>query len=74
MIGSTAAGEFQQQARVYGRAGQPCGRCGATLRRIVLAQRSTYLCPGCQRRGCAKLHEAGGRQWFRGTPARRTLG
>ena len=45
------AGEFQQQARVYGRAGQPCVRCGATLRRIVQAQRSTYLCPGCQRRG-----------------------
>ena len=49
--GHGMAGELQQQARVYGRAGQPCGRCGATLRRIVLAQRSTYLCPGCQRRG-----------------------
>jgi formamidopyrimidine-DNA glycosylase len=46
-----AAGEFQQQAQVYGRAGQPCRRCGATLRRIVQAQRATYLCPACQRRG-----------------------
>ncbi|HOM13171.1 MAG TPA: bifunctional DNA-formamidopyrimidine glycosylase/DNA-(apurinic or apyrimidinic site) lyase [Rubrivivax sp.] len=44
------AGAFQQQARVYGREGQACQRCGATLRRIVQAQRSTYLCPGCQRR------------------------
>lgn len=43
-------GAFQQQARVYGREGQACQRCGATLRRIVQAQRSTYLCPGCQRR------------------------
>lgn len=44
------AGEFQAQAQVYGREGQPCRRCGATLRRIVQAQRSTFFCPGCQRR------------------------
>jgi formamidopyrimidine-DNA glycosylase len=44
------AGAFQSQAQVYGREGLPCPRCGATLRRIVQAQRSTYFCPGCQRR------------------------
>ena len=44
------AGGFQLQARVYGRAGQPCGRCNGTLRRIVQGQRATYFCPGCQRR------------------------
>jgi formamidopyrimidine-DNA glycosylase len=44
------AGEFQLQARVYGRAGQRCGRCEGTVRRIVQAQRATYFCPGCQRR------------------------
>jgi formamidopyrimidine-DNA glycosylase len=44
------AGAFQAQARVYGRAGQPCLRCGALVRRIVQAQRSTYFCPSCQRR------------------------
>ena len=44
------AGEFQAEARVYGREGQPCLRCGATVRRIVQAQRSTYFCPHCQRR------------------------
>lgn len=45
------AGAFQQRALVYGRAGEICLRCGVTVQRIVQAQRSTYLCPGCQRRG-----------------------
>jgi formamidopyrimidine-DNA glycosylase len=45
-----AAGEFQDEAAVYGRAGQPCRRCGASVRRIVQAQRATYFCPSCQRR------------------------
>jgi len=44
------AGAFQLQARVYGRAGQTCVRCGGTVRRIVQGQRATYFCPGCQRR------------------------
>ena len=44
------AGEFQDEARVYGREGQPCPRCGGTVRRIVQAQRSTFFCPSCQRR------------------------
>ncbi len=43
-------GAFQNQAQVYARDGQPCPRCGATLRRIVQAQRSSFFCPGCQRR------------------------
>jgi formamidopyrimidine-DNA glycosylase len=45
-----AAGAFQAEAQVYGRDGQPCPRCGAGVRRSVQAQRSTYLCPRCQRR------------------------
>lgn len=45
-----AAGAFQAEARVYGRAGKPCVRCGATVRRIVQAQRATYFCPRCQHR------------------------
>lgn len=44
------SGAFQDQARVYGRDGQACGRCGGTVRRIVQGQRATYFCPGCQRR------------------------
>jgi formamidopyrimidine-DNA glycosylase len=43
-------GEFQDQARVYGREGLPCLRCGTTVRRVVQGQRSTFFCPGCQRR------------------------
>jgi formamidopyrimidine-DNA glycosylase len=45
-----AAGAFQVQARVYGRAGEACGRCGGTVRRIVQGGRATFFCPGCQRR------------------------
>jgi formamidopyrimidine-DNA glycosylase len=44
------AGEFQLQARVYGRAGEPCRVCGTTIRRVVQGQRATFFCPGCQRR------------------------
>ena len=35
---------------VYGRAGEPCRRCGARIKRRVDAGRSTFFCPGCQRR------------------------
>jgi formamidopyrimidine-DNA glycosylase len=35
---------------VYGRAGEPCRRCGALIKRRVDAGRSTFFCPGCQRR------------------------
>jgi formamidopyrimidine-DNA glycosylase len=45
-----ASGEFQASAQVYGRAGEPCVRCGSTVRRIVQGQRSTFFCAGCQRR------------------------
>ncbi|RVT53544.1 bifunctional DNA-formamidopyrimidine glycosylase/DNA-(apurinic or apyrimidinic site) lyase [Rubrivivax albus] len=43
-------GAYQDHAAVYGRAGQPCHRCGQTVRRSVQAQRATYWCPGCQKR------------------------
>jgi formamidopyrimidine-DNA glycosylase len=35
---------------VYGRAGEACGRCGGVIRRRTDAGRSTFYCPGCQRR------------------------
>jgi formamidopyrimidine-DNA glycosylase len=35
---------------VYGRAGEPCRRCGARIKRRVDAGRATFFCPGCQRR------------------------
>lgn len=43
------AGYFAIALRVYDRVGEPCGRCGATVRRIVQAGRSTFYCPRCQR-------------------------
>lgn len=43
-------GEFQAEAAVYGREGQPCPRCGTAIRRIVQGQRATYFCSSCQKR------------------------
>ena len=37
-----------QEFFAYDRAGKPCRRCRTPLRRIVLAQRSTFFCPRCQ--------------------------
>jgi formamidopyrimidine-DNA glycosylase len=49
-VGSDGAyGCFQLRSRVYDREGEPCRRCGASVRRVVLGQRSTYYCPACQR-------------------------
>ena len=46
------SGGFQNHHRVYDRAGQPCRSCGKTpIVRIVQAQRATFYCPECQRKG-----------------------
>lgn len=43
------AGSFRtERLRMYDRAGQPCPRCGANVKRLVQAGRSTYYCPVCQ--------------------------
>lgn len=34
---------------VYNREGEPCNRCGRSIRRIAQGGRSTYFCAGCQR-------------------------
>lgn len=44
------SGRYLTELDVYGRAGQPCRRCGTTLRASVVAQRGTTHCPRCQRR------------------------
>jgi formamidopyrimidine-DNA glycosylase len=44
------AGYFQDQFLVYGRAGEPCTRCGTPIRELRQAQRATCYCPACQRR------------------------
>ena len=43
------SGYFQLQAAVYDRAGQACRVCGATIRQLKQGQRSTFLCPDCQK-------------------------
>ena len=40
---------YEERLLVYDRAGQPCVKCGAAIRRSVQAARSTYYCPRCQR-------------------------
>jgi formamidopyrimidine-DNA glycosylase len=49
-------GWYQRQHRVYDRQGRTCYRCGSTIRRMIVAGRSTYFCPTCQPipRGLAK--------------------
>ncbi len=41
-------GNFQLQHKAYGREGEPCGECGAKIKRIKISQRSSYFCPRCQ--------------------------
>ncbi len=42
-------GEYQHHLRVYGRKGEPCGKCGVEVQRTVIAGRSTFYCPKCQK-------------------------
>jgi len=42
-------GRMQQEFNVYGRAGEPCPRCGHTIVRTVVGGRGTFHCPHCQR-------------------------
>ena len=42
-------GDFQNHFNVYGRAGDPCPVCGTQIERLVVGQRGTHICPGCQR-------------------------
>jgi len=42
-------GYFAIQLAVYGRQGEQCGNCGATIRAEVIGGRTTAWCPKCQR-------------------------
>jgi formamidopyrimidine-DNA glycosylase len=42
-------GYFAQQLKVYGRTGEPCPRCGESIRSRVIGQRTSYYCRHCQR-------------------------
>ena len=43
-------GFFQFSHRVYQHTGEPCVTCGAKIRRVLVAQRSSHFCPKCQKR------------------------
>lgn len=43
------SGYFDRSLAVYGRAGQPCQRCGTPIRRDAFMNRSSFTCPRCQR-------------------------
>jgi len=42
-------GRAQERFRVYGRAGEPCSRCGTPIDKIRAGGRGTWYCPNCQR-------------------------
>jgi formamidopyrimidine-DNA glycosylase len=42
-------GSYQNERRVYARAGEPCPECGSKIRKITIAQRGTHFCAKCQR-------------------------
>jgi formamidopyrimidine-DNA glycosylase len=42
-------GRMQAEFKVYGRAGEPCDRCGTPIEKTRVAGRGTWYCPGCQR-------------------------
>ena len=44
------SGFFEQSLAAYGRADEPCPRCGAPIRRITFGARSSHFCPRCQRK------------------------
>ena len=44
------SGYFERSLEVYGRAGEPCARCGTPIRRAAFMNRSSFFCPRCQPR------------------------
>ena len=43
-------GYFQQEYFVYGRTGEPCKLCAASIKQLKQGQRSTFYCGVCQKR------------------------
>ena len=57
------SGWFERELHDYGRAGDPCDRCGTPLVREAWENRSSYRCPRCQR-----TPRGGGRRGSRDAP------
>jgi formamidopyrimidine-DNA glycosylase len=45
-----SSGRMQRAFKVYGRAGEPCARCGSPIEKIRAGGRGTWFCPRCQAR------------------------
>ena len=63
-------GAFLERLAVYGHAGEPCPRCGTAIVKLLVGQRGTHVCPGCQPhprvgRGRARARAGGGRSGSR---------
>jgi len=43
-----SAGSMQHEFKVYGRAGEPCDRCGTPIAKTRAGGRGTWFCPTCQ--------------------------
>jgi formamidopyrimidine-DNA glycosylase len=43
-------GRNEDQLKVFRRDGQACPRCGTSIKRIVVGQRGSHICPTCQRK------------------------
>jgi len=41
-------GRMQLEFKAYGRAGEPCDRCGTPIEKTRVAGRGTWFCPSCQ--------------------------
>jgi formamidopyrimidine-DNA glycosylase len=48
------SGLFARSLNAYGRAGEPCPRCGTPIRRESFMNRSSFSCPRCQVRPSAR--------------------
>ena len=42
-------GRYAERLQVYDRKGQPCVTCATLIRAVVVGQRSSFFCPGCQK-------------------------
>jgi formamidopyrimidine-DNA glycosylase len=42
------SGYFDRSLHAYGRADEPCDRCGTPIRRVAFMNRSSFFCPRCQ--------------------------
>lgn len=47
--GAGQRGSHQQYLQVYGRANEPCQRCGGMIARKEVSGRGTHYCPNCQK-------------------------